>query len=39
MAHKIQRSLDVQNDLRTDYALILAGAAAALIALAYLMLS
>jgi hypothetical protein len=39
MAQKIQRSLDVQDDLRTDYALILVGAAAALIALVYLMLS
>lgn len=34
-----QRLLDVQEDLRTDYALILIGAAAAAIALAYLMLT
>jgi len=39
MAQKIQRFLDVQDDLRTDYALILVGAAAAVMALAYLMLS
>jgi hypothetical protein len=39
MAQKIQRFLDVQDDLRTDYTLILVGAAAAVIALAYLMLS
>jgi hypothetical protein len=39
MAQKIQRFLDVQDDLRADYALILVGAAAAVIALAYLMLS
>jgi hypothetical protein len=38
MAQKIQRFLDVQDDLRTDYALILVGAAAAAIALVYLML-
>jgi hypothetical protein len=39
MAQKIERFFDVQDDLRTDYALILVGAAAALIALAYLMLN
>jgi len=39
MAQKTQRFLHVQDDLRTDYALILVGAAAAVIALAYLMLS
>jgi hypothetical protein len=31
--------LDVQDDLRTDYALILIGTAAALAALAYLLLT
>jgi hypothetical protein len=31
--------LDVQDDLRTDYALILVGAAAALIGLVYLLLT
>ena len=31
--------LDVQDDLRTDYALMLVGTAAALIALAYLLLT
>jgi hypothetical protein len=39
MDQRIQRFLDVQDDLRTDYALILIGAAAAVIALVYLMLS
>jgi hypothetical protein len=34
-----QPVLDVQDDLRTDYALILIGAAAAVIALAYLLLT
>jgi hypothetical protein len=34
-----QPSLDVQDDLRTDYALILIGAAAALVALVYLLLA
>jgi hypothetical protein len=34
-----QPSLDVQDDLRTDYALILIGTAAALIALVYLLLT
>jgi len=39
MVAKIQQSLDMQHDLRTDYALILLGAGAALIALLYLVLS
>jgi hypothetical protein len=39
VAQKIRRFLDMQDDLRTDYTLILVGAAAAVIALAYLMLS
>ena len=34
-----QPALDMQDDLRTDYALILVGTAAALIALAYLLLT
>ena len=34
-----QPALDVQDDLRTDYALILVGTAAAVIALAYLLLT
>jgi hypothetical protein len=34
-----QPSLDVQDDLRTDYALILVGTAAAVVALAYLLLT
>jgi hypothetical protein len=34
-----QPALDVQDDLRTDYALILIGTAAAAIALAYLLLT
>ena len=34
-----QPALDVQDDLRTDYALILIGTAAAVIALAYLLLT
>ena len=34
-----QPVLDVQDDLRTDYALILIGTAAAVIALAYLLLT
>ena len=33
------RLIDVQDDLRTDYALMLVGTAAALIALAYLLLT
>jgi hypothetical protein len=39
MVSKIQHALDMQNDLRTDYALILLGTGAALIALLYLVLS
>jgi len=39
MVPKIQQSLDMQDDLRTDYALILLGAGAAVIALLYLVLS
>ena len=39
MAEKTQQSLDMQDDLRTDYALILIGAAAALIALVYLLMT
>jgi hypothetical protein len=34
-----QPALDMQDDLRTDYALILIGTAAALIAFAYLLLT
>jgi hypothetical protein len=34
-----QPALDVQDDLRTDYALILIGTAAAAIALVYLLLT
>jgi hypothetical protein len=34
-----QPALDMQDDLRTDYALILIGTAAAVIALAYLLLT
>jgi hypothetical protein len=34
-----QPSLDMQDDLRTDYALMLVGTAAALIALGYLLLT
>jgi hypothetical protein len=34
-----QPSLDMQDDLRTDYALILVGTAAAVIAFAYLLLT
>ena len=39
MARPNQTALDVQDDLRTDYALIMIGTAAALIALAYLLLT
>ena len=39
MAPHNQPVLDVQDDLRTDYALILIGTAAALVALAYLLLT
>jgi len=38
MAKKMQTSLDMQDDLRTDYALIATGVGAALIALVYLLL-
>jgi hypothetical protein len=38
MSKKIQTSLDMQDDLRTDYALIATGVAAALVALVYLLL-
>jgi hypothetical protein len=38
MTKKTQTSFDVQDDLRTDYALILSGVGAALIALVYLLL-
>jgi hypothetical protein len=34
-----QPALDMQDDLRTDYALILIGTAAAMIAFAYLLLT
>jgi len=39
MAPSNRPSLDVQDDLRTDYALILIGASAALIALIYLLVT
>ena len=38
MTKKTQTSFDVQDDLRTDYALILSGVGAALVALVYLLL-
>jgi hypothetical protein len=38
MSKKIQTSFDVQDDLRTDYALIATGVGAALVALVYLLL-
>lgn len=38
MTKKTQTSFDVQDDLRTDYALILTGVGAALVALVYLLL-
>jgi hypothetical protein len=38
MAKKTQTSLDMQDDLRTDYALIATGVGAALVALVYLLL-
>jgi len=38
MSKKIQPSFDVQDDLRTDYALIATGVGAALVALVYLLL-
>ncbi|MDA9424668.1 group 1 outer membrane protein [Bradyrhizobium sp. CCBAU 53415] len=38
MSKKPQTSFDVQDDLRTDYALIVTGVGAALVALVYLLL-
>jgi hypothetical protein len=38
MTKKTQTSFDVQDDLRTDYALIVTGVCAALVALVYLLL-
>ena len=38
MHKETKTSLDVQNDLRTDYALIATGVGAAVIALVYLLL-
>jgi hypothetical protein len=38
MAKKTQTSFDMQDDLRTDYALIATGVGAALVALVYLLL-
>jgi hypothetical protein len=38
MSKKIQTSLDVKDDLRTDFALIATGVGAALVALVYLLL-
>jgi hypothetical protein len=38
MSKKTQPSFDVQDDLRTDYALIATGVGAALVALVYLLL-
>lgn len=38
MSKKTQSSYDVQDDLRTDYALIVTGVGAALVALVYLLL-
>jgi hypothetical protein len=38
MSKKIQTSFDVQDELRTDYALIATGVGAALVALVYLLL-
>jgi hypothetical protein len=38
MTNKIQASRDMQDDLRTDYALIATGVGAALVALVYLLL-
>jgi hypothetical protein len=38
MTTKTQASRDMQNDLRTDYALIATGVGAALVALIYLLL-
>ncbi|MET4444309.1 hypothetical protein ABIB75_002584 [Bradyrhizobium sp. GM2.2] len=38
MSNKTKASFDVQDDLRTDYALIATGVGAALVALVYLLL-
>lgn len=38
MSKETQPSFDVQDDLRTDYALIVTGVGAALVALVYLLL-
>lgn len=38
MSKKTQTSYNVQDDLRTDYALIVTGVGAALVALVYLLL-
>lgn len=38
MSKQTQTSFDMQDDLRTDYALIVTGVAAALVALVYLLL-
>ena len=38
MSKETQNSIDVQDDLRTDYALIATGVGAALVALVYLLL-
>ena len=38
MSKETRTSFDVQDDLRTDYALIVTGVAAALVALVYLLL-
>jgi hypothetical protein len=38
MRNKTQTTLDMQDDLRTDYALIATGIGAALVALIYLLL-
>ena len=38
MANKMQTAFDMQDDLRTDYALIATGVGAALVALVYLLL-
>jgi len=38
MSNKTKTSFDVQDDLRTDYALIATGDGAALVALVYLLL-
>ena len=38
MSNKTKTSFDVQDDLRTDYALIVTGVGAAVVALVYLLL-